>query len=97
MFVEKVDKNDFYNFFVNKAGIDIELKNQEDKTIYVRFLLDSYGPSPEFILKDFSCKPLNLFAKMNENEMMRFWEMYLTEKFGKEYTNALNNKEEITK
>ena len=44
-----------------------------------------------------NCKPLNLFAKMNENEMMRFWEMYLTEKFGKEYTNALNNKEEITK
>ena len=97
MFVEKVNKNDFCDFFANKTGIVLETNRNQDKTIYIKFLLDSYGPTPEFILKDFFCEPLNLFAEMNKKEMIRFWKMYLTEKFGDKYTNAFNNKEEITK
>lgn len=91
MFVEKINHKDFEKFFSDKAGIEISTKTSKDGSIYAKFLMCFYDITPEYILKDFSCEPLNVFAKMNSNEMMRFWKMYLVDVFGENYLTAYNN------
>lgn len=92
MFIEKLSKDDFKNFSQTKLNLWVADLKKVDNGVYVRFLIDSFGPSPEFILQDFECKGVNNpISQKNELGVQKLWREFLAEKFGEEYKTNCNN------
>ena len=92
MFIEKLCKEDFKNFSTTKLNLDLADIKNVDGGVYIRILLDKFGPSPEFVLQDFVCKEINNpISQKNELNVQKYWREFLVEKFGAEYKTACND------
>jgi hypothetical protein len=90
MFVEKLKTNDFEKF-ASQFGCSVsEIKNNEDKSVYVKFSNDAMGPQPEFNLSDFYCRASGgAYYAHTEKKVENLWRKFLENSFGKSYSKAL--------
>jgi len=90
MFIEKLKCVDFDNFAKNNSCTLEQIKEIDNNRYYVKLNSGYQGHKPEFYLSDFECIASTYYAN-SEHEVEKNWRNYLTNKFGEEYKNALNN------
>ncbi len=88
MYIEKVNLEHLKQYFKKNEHVWLELVKEPD-CIYAKILVDSFGPMPEFELKDFECEPLNTFAELNNEYMAKCFKEYLAKTFD-DYKDAHN-------
>ena len=59
MFIDKLETEDFDGFAKKNLGLPVAEFKRGFCDIYVKLDADSYGPCPEFMFDDFTCRGLN--------------------------------------
>lgn len=92
MFIERLEAKDYVSFAKDKLNLSFADIKQVKNGMYIRLLVREFGPSPEFVLRDFVCEGINNpISKENEIPLQKVWREFLVEKFGEEYKTACNS------
>ena len=92
MFIDKLETEDFDGFAKKNLGLPVAEFKRGFCDIYVKLDADSYGPCPEFMFDDFTCRGLNnRLSFCNEERIQKMWRKFMFEKFGEEYKTACNS------
>lgn len=97
MFIERLEAKDYVSFAKDKLNLSFVDIKQVKNGMYFRLLVREFGPSPEFVLRefvlrDFFCEGINNpISKENEIPLQKVWREFLAEKFGEEYKTACNS------